>query len=329
MKLEFLDPFARMTFDAEGGASGAGDTVAGEGGDDTVAGGTGDDTIAPSSGDDTVNPGSSADDLDWRDQFASSVPEEQRKKFRKQLDGFSDPSAAGQKFLEMQKNFDKRVAVPGDDASDEDKDSFAVQMGWVQEADKYGSEYTSPEFATETLGKDVVEAVEAEFLKTMHEARIPQAHATASLDAYYTMLEAQETALEEKGVEMAEASAEALKKQHGDDYEPNLVLAKRYAEQMGAADLLDMDLRNGGKVGDLAPVVSAIMQAARSTIGEDTPAGVNMSDDKRTSLSERLDALYSEHMGKASYKSDAVQREIREINEKLYGTMPADGRVSG
>lgn len=268
------------------------------------------------------------DTSDWRDQMAASVPDDVRKKFRKQLDGFDSPASAGQRLHEMQKAFDKRVAIPGDDATEEDKQAFAEKMGWIPDADAYSKGYERPEFADETFGKDVLDAQEGEFFKIMHEAKMPKAQATAAIDAYYTMQEAQQEALEKHGAEVAKVSQAALKEEYGAEYDENMTLAKRFLDDMGAGDLLERQLTDGALVGDLVPIVKSLVAASRSAFSEDRLIGDAMSEDRRNDIQGQIDTLISDNYGKDSYNSKAVQGKLTELYQKLHGTAPADGRAA-
>jgi hypothetical protein len=251
------------------------------------------------------------------------VDAKERKKFSKQLDAFESPAQFATRYRELQKRFDGAVNIPGDDADNAVKAEFAEKIGWVSDAAEYKKGFERPEFATELMGEGAAE-IESEFFDAMHAAHMPKSMAQAAAGQYYAMLEAAETAKEQRGVEMSKATEAALREEYGESYGENLTYATRYAESVGVADLADIQLADGGSIGDLPVIMKALVAAGRATLAEDGVSNTMMSDDKRQTLEDEWNAIHAN----PKFNSDkALQRREKELSAKLHGTTPADGRV--
>lgn len=263
-------------------------------------------------------------DFDWRSEALKGVDSDDAKKFGKQLEKFESIGTMAASYRDMQKQFDNRVAIPGADASDEDKDAFAAKMGWVEDAAKYAEGFERPEFATQLLTEDGAKATEEMFFNAMHEARMPAQYASMAASQYYALMEQQELAKEEQAEVMEKASEAALREDWGKDYDANMQLAKRFAEHVGAEDLLDIRLESGGTIGSLAPLVRAIAAAGRSNFEESQITPATMTTEQRSTLQEEYDGMIAKS-GTPEYQTQRFQAKLQAVAEKLFGTDPIAG----
>jgi hypothetical protein len=145
------------------------------------------------------------------------------------LSKFKDVGALGTSYLELQKMVGSRVKVPGDDATDDDLNSFYNQIGRPEAPDKYELQMPDAEY-----NQDKVQA----FLAQAHASGLTNKQAQAAIDFYHSM-EVDGQVNTEASMQQARLDAEtALKKEWGPaEYAKNLAVSRRAFNRFADDDL--------------------------------------------------------------------------------------------
>lgn len=206
---------------------------------------------------------------DWRKAMAGDNEDA-----FKLLGRYSTPQDAAKAFVEQRQLLSKRdensIKIPGENATDEEREAFAKALGIPESPDKY--ERFKPE------GDDAIELSEAD--QAFVDAAIADLHTRGGLTASPEVIKTFEgmyyKAMEERAAQMAAGaiakraeSEKALKEAWGTDYKVNMTYAESalqaYVPGNDARALLDMQLADGTKLGDHAVFIKAMAAAGRAT----------------------------------------------------------------
>lgn len=276
------------------------------------------------------DPPKDAPEGDWRDQMALGVPDDVRKKFRTSLDRAGSPADVARELHQLRKAVNDKVQPPADDAPDEEKDEFAKAMGWPGDAESY--EYEPPEHLENiSVPAEDLEGTQKEFFEFANEVRMPKAVAKATMDKFYRTLEETEARKAEFAEESGREVVEALKAEYGGDADANIQLGKSFLLDFTdspeeAEAITSLRLEDGRMLGDVKPIIKALVHAGRQLKGEGELRGASMSDDQKSDLQGQIDEITTKAHADGTYTSPAVQNKLRPLYEKLHGTEPADGR---
>lgn len=221
-----------------------------------------------------ASPSAAADpasgDASWRKLLAGEDAD-----FEKELERYADPKSYQKAFKDTQtalrNKTDGMVKLPGETATDEDKQAFAKAIGIPEAPDKYEIKVKPPE------GLDVTDADKAFLSKA-----VAKLHATGGLAAspqvaniaheiYYDFMQEQAATMAAAAVVKARESEAALRKEWGADYETNLGLANEAIKAYGAGDkeldgLLDKQFADGTKLGAYPSIIRMLSNAARNGV---------------------------------------------------------------
>ena len=281
----------------------------------------------PSNDDPPKDPPSSED---WRDLVATGAPEESRKKFRASLDKLSSPADIGRELLTLRKGINEKpsgIKPLTENSTDEEKVAYAKALGWPGDTEGYG--YKRPDHLDKTLPVEVLEQTEKRWLEFANEARLPKEVANATLDFYYKELEGEAASRAKRADEDAAKTEAALKQEYGKDYEENINYAKAYAmafagSEAEAENIMNLELADGRRIGDLGPVVRAFVNAGRRLLPEGELLAATLSEDKRADVLTQIDEITKRTKDDGTYTNPSVQDKLRKLYEVAYGTKPVD-----
>jgi hypothetical protein len=210
-----------------------------------------------------------AADDDWRKSMAGDNEDALRL-----LGRYNSPQDAAKAFVEQRQLLSKRdensIKIPGENATDEERQAFAKALGIPESPDKY--DRFKPE------GDDAIELSEAD--QAFVDAAIADLHKQGGLTASPEVVKTFEgmyyKAMEERAAQMAAAAVanrieneKVLKEGWGSDFKVNMTYAESalqaYVPGGDARTLLDMQLADGTKLGDHAVFIKAMAAAGRAT----------------------------------------------------------------
>jgi hypothetical protein len=181
---------------------------------------------------------------------------------------FGEAADAYAKFDELLKADGNALHIPGEDATPEDKEAFALKMGRPEKADGY--EIGKPEGWPENIPYD--EGLDTNFKEVAFEMGL-SADKAANLHKWYneTQLKTHNEiiAAEKAAVEKADNDLKDLWK--GDEFKVNTEIAHRAFKQFGgeeAAEFLDNTVVNGVALAD-NPVFRKLFYEVGKAIGDD------------------------------------------------------------
>lgn len=231
----------------------------------------------------------------------------------------ASPHDAVKVALDLRKANSSMIRVPGEGASAEDIAKYRKTLGVPEKATDYKFDLGREPNETD---KPVIEAVS----KVFHENGVPAPAATAVSKAITELAKANIVEAERVAVaKCAEADA-ALRKEWGADSDRNFVVADRALKAASNPELEEFlkESIHGRKIGAHPGLVKAFAFFGLR-MGEGDLIG-SVGESERASLQERLNGLYRDNPpGTEKYKDPAIQLQIRELSDQLYGTGPAPG----
>lgn len=251
---------------------------------------------------------------DWRE----ALPEEHREYAKK----WESQAAVVKSYSELEKKLGSAISIPGKDASDEDKATFWNRLGRPKEPTGY--KLVRPEGLE---ADDGVVVREKSFAEMAHASGQTQTQVNANLEWFY----AETAAIEEARVLAENAAMEksqaTLDQEWGDDKEANIEFARRANKVFGGEEYFKW--LEDTKVGNIALTNHPMLVRVFANVGRNMDEAAlmeGMPDDQKKSKQERLDELGAlQSTDPKKYMSEAVQSEVRTLNEELYGTGDATG----
>lgn len=241
----------------------------------------------------------------WRDSLPDDL------KGHTGLQQFSDVQNLAKSWVHAQSQLGKkRVALPGEKATDEEYAAFYKELG-VPELDKY--EVKAPEGANPESVKSFREFVQKQGL-------LPK-QSQAVLEWYHTMEKADIEKSQKAAQQAVTEGLTKLKSEWGQGYEKNIALGDMALREMGGDELIQHVVKTG-----LAkdPTFIKLMAKVGGVLGEDklrgdaaqkfggsTPAEIQKEIDQLTAKPEYMDASHAGHKRAVA--------DVAELYKKLYG----------
>ena len=261
---------------------------------------------------------------------------------RPHADKFASPTDAVKAHREAQRQISRMISVPGDGASPEEIAKYRKAIGIPESPDGY--RITIPDGLPDAIrpDDDASKAMQADFVGAMHAAGAPPAAVQAAVDWYYRttagVFEADVTAARD----YRSATEESLRKEWGGDYDANMAVADRFVKAYSdggpslggrgltddSADLLALELKDGGVLGSHPAFVKLAARAGRALV-EHRP-DIGRSSEEIVDGEQRIDAL-TKQIADAHEKGDAdsvkrLSAERDALAGKLYANGPLVGR---
>ena len=255
-------------------------------------------------------------ETDWREEFSGGDD-----KLKKVISRYRSPRDVA-KALADAKNYIRSnksgVNVPGDDASDEELSEYRKAMGVPESAEDYEVSWAEGAEPSEQ-DREILNS----FADQMHKKNATPAQLQAAVDWYNDQIKAQQQAAREVQYQTQVETQSELKAEWGGEYKSNLNAIKQFAvSQFGgdeevAMDLFRTPLADGSLLGDNMAFIKMLATPAVDYVG---PNAIFSGDTVKTSqnLEQRKDELLDLRINDPTkYKSEAVQRELAGIYEKL------------
>lgn len=179
-----------------------------------------------------------------------------------ELAKFEKLSDFGNAFLELKGKADNSIAVPGENATEEEIAAFYNRLGRPEKPDGYG--FTAPELPK---GMKIDQDLERNFKEMAHKIGLTKNQAVqlygwynqSMINAFTSQTDARKTALNK--------AEETLRREWGNDYNQNIELMKRAVEQFGGEDFKNI-MRSTGLGND--PVLIKTFYNIGKAMAEDT-----------------------------------------------------------
>jgi len=259
-----------------------------------------------------TDPDAALSGADWRDDLPDAL--------RARAEKFAAPADLLKSYVELERRLGRSVVVPGAGADDDERARFYGRLGRPDAPGDYA--VSLPDDLPEHLRPDEAgQALQSSFLDAMHKAGASPEIVQSAIDWYYGTLRDADTDAGQF-VERSQADSEAaMRREWGGAYDDNVAYARRALQQYGGDDLVALLDQTG--LGNNAALLRAFARVGQTT-GEDRPQTGTAGGGK--SLKEELDDL----RGRPDYwRSDAIQRRVREINVALHGTRPIHATGTG
>lgn len=301
--------------DAKGADKGADAAAKGGKQPEGDKGATGGDKKTAANGDD------GASDYDWRGALAG-----EDKKFAKDLERYTDPASFANAFKEVRARATdpRRLIIPGEDATDDDRAAYAKARGIPDDPKKYEITVKPPE------GYEVTETDKARladitaYLHKLGNIHADPAVVNAAHALYYREQETAVAYAEAQAVRQAELTDAALTKLWpGAEKSRNLTFAKSAASHFFGKswdEIKDMQFADGSLLGDNATFVQAFAKIGRLTMEDPMflEAGRNGADASKTLLDRKAAIMQLKYTNRKAYEEAAREGgEIDQINDAL------------
>lgn len=259
---------------------------------------------------------------DWRASISDA-------ELRSVADRYSSPADLAKAHRELRQQLSTRVAVPGENASEEDKAAFRKALGVPEKVEDYGDvlpENLPDELKPDEAGTERLNA----FVAKMHEASFTPAQVKAAVSTYFEMVQQDMDAMRAADKRFAEESEAALRREWpGEEFERNKAFASRAAQEFFGKDFeaaKQMQTSDGRFLLDNPTLLKALAKIGRE-MGEDR-IGPSLSDGDRATLRESIsDVRQKKQAAIDAGKHGEAQRldaQERQLWEKL-GNQPIVG----
>jgi hypothetical protein len=209
-----------------------------------------------------------------------------------------------------------KVSVPNENSTDDQWNEVYSKLGRPESADKYKLEVKS-----ETAPLD--ESAIKQFAENAHQLGLNNKQAQGILEFYKNSMEgsAQQARVD---TETAQANAEAeLRKEWGRAYEDNIKKAGSVAKANMNAEILDMELKDGTRLGDHPAVIKGFANIA-NLLSEDKLVGTESENvDQSTDYSAEISKIVNDRDGPYWNKShpdhDKVVQQVFTLRTMMNG----------
>lgn len=255
-------------------------------------------------------------DYDWRGKLAGEDA-----KFRKELDRFTDEPSFAKAYKEVRSKATdpRRVSIPGDDATDEDRAAYAKARGIPETPDKYEIKVKPPQgYEPNDTDKERLTDITA-FLHAKGGVYADPAVINAAHELYYREAETAVAYAQATAARQAELTSEALGKLWpGPEKARNVGFAKAAAAHYFGkewSDIADMQFADGSLLGDNVQFIKAMARIGRETMEDPIflEAGRNGADASKSIQSELDGLLALRATNRAKYNSPDTQKRLAEL----------------
>lgn len=255
-------------------------------------------------------------DYDWRGKLAGEDA-----KFRKELDRFTDEGSFAKAYKEVRSKATdpRRVSIPGDDATDDDRAAYAKARGIPETADKYEIKVKPPQgYEPTDTDKERLTDITA-FLHAKGGVYADPAVVNAAHELYYREAETAVAYAVATAARQAELTNEALGKLWpGPEKARNVGFAKAAAAHYFGkewSEIADMQFADGSLLGDNVSFIKALARVGRETMEDPIflEAGRNGADASKSIQSELEGLLSLRASNRAKYNSPDVQKRLAEL----------------
>lgn len=244
-------------------------------------------------------------------------------KARAFFDRYSTIDAAANALLEKEQMLSRRVAVPGEDASEEDMARFRKAMGVPESIEEYDVTSMKPEaYTDEEWSSEVVQSVLSPVVAAAHAAGVNQSGLKAVVDAYMGVSAANAAEQARQDASWAEAAEEQLRTDWGSDYKGNMMAAeKAIASIPGIENLV---LKDGSQLGNNPLFIRIAADLGRLRGSDNKTAhqflSAEQGQDMREQHADLTRKMYDAQQSGRREEARALDRQRRALSEQINGT---------
>jgi len=244
----------------------------------------------------------------WRD----SVPSE----YQQIADKFTSPSDVVRSYAELERRLGGSLDVPKNGADPAEREEFYNRLGRPESPADY--DIQMPDNLPSDLKPDETgKARQERFLSAAHQMGLTRYQAQAAINWYYSELQSDLTQGQSAFDNQTAELDAALRKEWGNDYDKNIEYGSRALEAFGDPETLD-------QLEDIVGSASVVRMMARigRSMGEAGGLGSGIGAGQQKNLEDELSTL----MKREDYwHNEDIQRRVRDINVRLYGTKSVVG----
>ena len=248
------------------------------------------------------------DPADWR----ASITDPKVKEFSAK---FTSPADAAAAALQFRQKLSNAINIPGKDATPEERADFNKKLGIPESPDKY--EFDVPDFiAAPEQAPQVKEGLKP-LLDVLHKAGATPDVVKAGLAWYFEDMKNAQEAQAKRGTEALEKTEAELRKEWGNEFDPNVEFAKRaYGAVADPAfkEIVEQVNFQGRPLGSHPAFLKVFAKYGRMTNegGAQFPEGTQVRTDAETKMQELTNKAY-----------DALNRGDRSTANRLYAERDA------
>lgn len=244
-------------------------------------------------------------------------------KARAFFDRYSTIDAAANALLEKEQMLSRRVAVPGEDASEEDMARFRKAMGVPESIEEYDVTSMKPEaYTDEEWSSEVVQSVLSPVVAAAHAAGVNQSGLKAVVDAYMGVSAANAAEQARQDASWAEAAEEQLRTDWGSDYKGNMMAAERAIASIPGIE--NLVLKDGSQLGNNPLFIRIAADLGRLRGSDNKTAhqflSAEQGQDMREQHADLTRKMYDAQQSGRREEARALDRQRRALSEQINGT---------
>jgi hypothetical protein len=209
-----------------------------------------------------------------------------------------------------------KVAVPNENSTDDQWNEVYGKLGRPESADKYKLEVNSE---TAPLDENAIK----QFAENAHQLGLNNKQAQGILEFYKNSMEGsvQQARVD---TETAQANAEAeLRKEWGRSYDENIKRAGAIAKANMSEDILNMELKDGTRIGDHPSVIKGFANIA-NLMSEDKlisteSEGMDQGTDYQAEISKLVNDTSGPYWNKSHPDHDKIVQQVFTLRTMLNG----------
>lgn len=250
-------------------------------------------------------------------EFLSMLPEEIRE--HPSLSPIKDVENLARSYVNAQRLIGADKLPMPVNPSDEDLDRIYSRLGRPESPDGY---------QLSVDGNIVTEDVASQFADVAHNLRLTPEQASGIMDYYRSAVENTGVANMEQSAEMQEQAMEALRQEWGRAYDQKIQAAASAAQEFMDADMFNMQLADGSRLGDNPDFIRAMANIAdfkhsvtsEDTVSESSQSNVMTPKEAQTEIDSIMNDRNNAYWDKSNpvARQRAIQR-VQELMEFVHG----------
>ena len=249
-------------------------------------------------------------------------------KARAFFDRYSTIDAAANALLEKEQMLSKRVAMPGEDASEEDMARFRKVMGVLDSVEGYDVTAMKPaDYTDEQWQGEAMQSVLSPVLSAAHAAGVNQSGLKAVVDAYFGVSAAASAEQQRQDAAWLDAAEEQLRKDWGSDYKANMAAAEQAVQSVPG--ITDLVLKDGSQLGNnpsfirIAADLGRLRGSDNKTVHQFLSA--EQGQDLRATHAELTRKMYDAQQAGNRDEAKKYGEQRRRVSEQINGTKSIRG----
>jgi len=247
----------------------------------------------------------------WKDSISQEFREDPN------ISKFTEIDALAKSYINATRMIGQdKVAIPNENSTDDQWNEVYGKLGRPESADKYKLEVQSE---TASLDENAIK----QFAENAHQLGLNNKQAQGILEYYKNSMEGsvQQARVD---TETAQANAEQeLRKEWGRSYDENIKRAGAIAKANMSEDILNMELKDGTRIGDHASVIKGFANIA-NLMSEDKlisteSEGMDQGTDYQAEISKLVNDTSGPYWNKAHPDHDKIVQQVFTLRTMLNG----------